>query len=527
MRSYSPQIVLALLVAAAVVIFVGGSRLSQRQEKVRVERDREPFRLFALSLQGELNRLERLYESHLCRIARNMPVEDCVKIIPACNWLSGLKQVSVLPVRSESPVAPLHVMIDPVAGEGVPRPAFLGMERDEGLGIPVVVLPDAVRQAEVHDSGWIDQPGSPPLFWYRRSEEACIVMVVKREVVVDCMNQWMREWVKRHYVPMDTDTGGESIMGPGNSLLAGFVAGSRELERAPDFVLPLNQRFASWQLLSWDGWRMRAYSHVPTVAGSAALAVLVALIGAGIFAQQRRELKLAEHRVSFINRVSHELRAPLTNMLLNIDLAADTLENRGGEGARRLDRVREEGRRLSRLIDNVLTFSRHEQGRLELHPRTCIPVDIIDAVVAQFAAALERRSIRVEVEGGSRQPCVLDPDAFAQILTNLVSNVEKFAAGGGYLGVRARLEEGRLLVTVRDRGRGIPADDEDRIFRAFHRLHDETREGATGTGLGLAIARELAERMGGILRLLPSDAGAVFELAIPCTSVPEREESAV
>jgi signal transduction histidine kinase len=519
--------VLVLLIAAAVAIFAGGSRLSHREEQVRIARDREPLRLFATAMQEELNRLERLYESHLCRIARNTPTDGNIKILMACSWLEGLRQVSVLPTQTNTHAAPLHVTIDPGAGTGVvfPRPAFIGMERAAGPKLPVIVLPDEVRQAEVHDSGWLDQPGGPPVFWYRRSDDLCIVMSVSRERVAECMNGWMRGWVKQRFVPLEAWAGGDRIVGPGNSVLASVGIGTGKTDRLPDFVLPMNPRFASWQLVSWDGWETKQINDVRTVAASAAMALLVGLLGIGIFVQQRRAAKLAEQRVSFINRVSHELRAPLTNILLNVDLAADDLTEEEGESARRLALVQEEGRRLSRLIDNVLTFSRHEQKRLAMHPRPCVPADIIGAVLEQFSAALERRSVRVELAGMIEESCIFDLDAFSQILTNLVSNVEKYAADGCYLGIASKLEGGRLTVTVTDRGAGIPAGEAEKIFRPFYRLHHEVNEGSTGTGLGLSIARELASRMEGVLRLLPSDTGAVFELTIPVASSVEAGEN--
>ena len=134
MRSSYPYIVLALLTAAAVAIFAGGSRLSHREERVRIARDREPLRLFATSMQEDLNRLERLYESHLCRIARNTPTNDNIRILMACSWLEGLRQVSVLPTQTNTHAAPLHVSIDSGVGAGavLPRPAFIGMERTGG-----------------------------------------------------------------------------------------------------------------------------------------------------------------------------------------------------------------------------------------------------------------------------------------------------------------------------------------------------------------------------------------------------------
>jgi signal transduction histidine kinase len=201
-------------------------------------------------------------------------------------------------------------------------------------------------------------------------------------------------------------------------------------------------------------------------------------------------------------------------MLLNLDLVS---AHTAGEGAPRLALVREEAGRLGRLIENVLTFSRGEQGRLTLRACACQPSAVLEAVLEQFSAAFARRSIAVrrEIAPGT---CVLDGDALAQIAANLLSNVEKYAAGCEVT-ITASLTAGEFTLTVADTGAGIPAHAADRIFLPFERLSSRLTEGVTGTGLGLAIARELAVHMSGTLRLLPSSRGAVFELRVPTTDV--------
>ncbi len=108
-----------------------------------------------------------------------------------------------------------------------------------------------------------------------------------------------------------------------------------------------------------------------------------------------------------------------------------------------------------------------------------------------------------------------DPDALAQIVANLVSNVEKYAASGKWLGIASRMNEHALVIRVSDRGPGIPVAARERIFQPFERIADAVNDGITGTGLGLAIARDLAKLMGGSLELVQADQGAVFELRIP------------
>jgi len=297
----------------------------------------------------------------------------------------------------------------------------------------------------------------------------------------------------------------------GQTLLA---EGAAQAER-PDLLLPLRSRLGMWDLASWDRREMRVHYDVATLAMTSVLAVFVASLGVLIFGQQRRAAALAAQRVSFVNRVSHELRTPLTNILLNLDLATEAMDEAPRDGARRLGLVQEEARRLGRLIDNVLTFSRHEQGKLRAEARACVPASVIAAVVEQFAPSFARRALEVRSVGDLSELCLLDTDAFAQILSNLLSNVEKYVPGG-VVEIAGTYRDGVLLVLVGDQGPGIPAEAAERIFRPFERLESRINEGASGTGLGLAIARDLAVTMGGTLRLMPSAFhSALFELRVP------------
>lgn len=115
----------------------------------------------------------------------------------------------------------------------------------------------------------------------------------------------------------------------------------------------------------------------------------------------------------------------------------------------------------------------------------------------------------------SEHPATLDADAFAQIASNLISNVEKYAASGGWMRVELECADA-LTLRVHDRGPGIPAAESERLFLPFERLDSRLTEGVSGTGLGLAIARELATRMGGSVTLTTrAEGGCTFEVCIP------------
>jgi signal transduction histidine kinase len=153
----------------------------------------------------------------------------------------------------------------------------------------------------------------------------------------------------------------------------------------------------------------------------------------------------------------------------------------------------------------------------------CQPAEILQQVLQQFEPALKRRSVTAQINGVGDSAQV-DPDALAQILANLISNVEKYAAGGGVLNLTLETSSDQLEITVQDAGPGIPEADRERIFAPFCRLHSGVNEGASGTGLGLAIARDLARQMGGDLTCIACAApGACFRLRIPLAPVPSPQ----
>jgi signal transduction histidine kinase len=511
----SPWFTLLLLFAVAIAIGLAGARLSRSVESVRLERGHEPLRNFESAFQQELDRLEALYEQHLLKIARETPAgNDPRAVRDASIWLVGLRQYSMLQWSgSRESRGDFHAPVDARVGEILPEPVFEENWADNpALGLPRkrIKLSAAAVLNGPSDHGWIEQPGQPPLFWARRDATHAVVLLVNPIAVRDALTGWIVQWGRREFAPVTVAGGPDALLAPNDAMLlaAGAPAGR------PNLLLPLRTRFGTWHLASWDRVGVRETYHAPTMFGAAAAAVAVALLAVLVFVQQRSALRLAAQRVSFVNSVSHELRTPLTNMLLNLDLVS---EHTGAGGVQRLALVREEAGRLGRLIENVLTFSRGEQGRLALRATACQPAAVLEAVLEQFSAAFARRGItmRRELEPGT---CALDADALAQIAANLLSNVEKYAPGSE-VALSSALEGGSLVVRVADTGPGIPAHAAERIFRPFVRLGSRLTEGVTGTGLGLAIARELAACMGGTLRLVPSEVGAIFELRVPAGEV--------
>ena len=281
-------------------------------------------------------------------------------------------------------------------------------------------------------------------------------------------------------------------------------------------------------------WRLQAFVPDELVQGAsrsarfsmnaslAAAAVAVCLLMAFFWREYRRELREASQRVSFVNQVSHELRTPLTNIRMYADLLESDLntinENDASRPRGRLRVIAEESQRLSRLIGNVLTMARQQRKTLTLKHQPAIIDDIIRDVLRQFEPALNRCHIKVIFKSAAPDTVSVDVDALEQILVNLFSNVEKYAASGKLLKLSTTQADDLTTITVSDAGPGIPARQRNAIFRPFYRSSDRL-EDAAGTGIGLSIALELARLHSGNIRLIETDSGACFEVTLNTISL--------
>ena len=267
-------------------------------------------------------------------------------------------------------------------------------------------------------------------------------------------------------------------------------------------------------------WTLRHFAPESALPGSiartlrtgliAGLAGLGLALGAGawlIWRARTRESRLAAQRVSFVNQVSHELKTPLTSIRMYAELLKDAHDDADVDpadpAARHLAVITRESDRLSRLIKNVLTFARGQENRLAIARREVVPDDVVEATLATHRPALQQARIEVETDLRAKTPVSMDADAVEQILSNLLSNVEKYARAGGWVRIETRLVGSDLVMRVQDRGAGIPPSQRELVFEPFWRASDKLSDGVTGTGIGLDIARRLARLHGGDLFVEP------------------------
>jgi signal transduction histidine kinase len=177
----------------------------------------------------------------------------------------------------------------------------------------------------------------------------------------------------------------------------------------------------------------------------------VGLLGLAFYLSREigRQTRDARQRVNFVNQVSHELKTPLTNIRMYADLLEHDLQTMDSDDARarsHLAVITGESSRLSRLINNVLTFSHLNRDATQAKSQPGNVDKIIEAVVEQFHPSLEKLGIEVALDLDADQQVALDADGLEQMLGNLISNVEKYAAEGKHIRIASRFKRDRKSV---------------------------------------------------------------------------------
>ena len=294
---------------------------------------------------------------------------------------------------------------------------------------------------------------------------------------------------------------------------------NRELVGKPYVSLPISSPLTSWELAlflseSDVNGSFGQSVRFNFISGFLLLGLGVVFVGVYVYREYLRELREASTRLTFVNQVSHELKTPLTNIRLYSELLEGQLDDENERARHSLGVIQGECCRLSRLIKNVLSFSRQSRNKARLKRVLTNVDDVVESVMEGFLPSLTAIGIHPQVRRGIDAACMIDRDVLEQILGNLIANVEKYAADGESLIVTTRMDVGCVVVEVIDGGGGIPRDRVESVFEPFYRLSNQVSDGVAGTGIGLTIARDLARSHGGDLRVLPSEKGARFELRL-------------
>lgn len=236
----------------------------------------------------------------------------------------------------------------------------------------------------------------------------------------------------------------------------------------------------------------------------------------------RRELRMAEMRSQFVSSVSHELKTPLTA----IRMFAETLSlgrSKNPDIQREyLETIVNESERLTRLLNNVLDFSKIEMGRMVYRPKPASLADIVRAAARtiQYPLGQQGFSLNMRIEDGMPDLCV-DRDAIEQATLNLLSNAMKYSGDARAIDLclfRAGVD---AVIRVTDHGIGIDPRDQTKIFEKFYRVNSPENTRITGTGLGLALVAHIVKAHGGRIEVASMPGrGSTFSIYLPLEREP-------
>lgn len=287
------------------------------------------------------------------------------------------------------------------------------------------------------------------------------------------------------------------------SILAGSAAGIAGWRLAGVALRPTTEITAQAEAIEAGTLSARITAHADVLEFGRLVSVLNAMLGRlqSAFDTQRR----------FTADASHELRAPLTALRGEIDVALK--RDRSPEEYRAtLERCQEEVIRLTRLATDLLALARSESGERVDRSQEVDLHELVRRAIDRYRPAAEARGVTIQLTGGSVVTAG-DPQLLERIVVNLLDNAVKHAIAGG--AVEAVLLDGPVAsLTIRDNGSGVVPADVPHLFERFFRA-DPARSGGESTGLGLAIAQAAARAHGGELEYLGNTAGAVFRLTLP------------
>lgn len=256
-------------------------------------------------------------------------------------------------------------------------------------------------------------------------------------------------------------------------------------------------------------------------------ASVIAAIGLLLGSVFRRQMRLARLKTDLVAAVSHELKTPLASMRVLVDSLLDDAELDPLKTREYLQLIAGENLRLTRLIENFLTFSRIERNRQRFE---FAPLNAAEAIQEAAAIARERwqsSGCELTIDAAADLPLPrADQDALVTALLNLLDNAYKYTLGEKQISLRARCSGDQVVIEVADNGIGISPRDQKRIFRRFYRVDQRLARETQGCGLGLSIVDYIVRAHGGSVSVRSKlGEGSTFTVRLPA-KVELREAAA-
>jgi signal transduction histidine kinase len=304
---------------------------------------------------------------------------------------------------------------------------------------------------------------------------------------------------------------GRRQRGVGRGLFGDDVAYAAQPTLAPQWALIREMETEEYR----SRLRLPVLAQSLVLGALACLAVLV-IVNRVRAAAAARARELARLRTDFVASASHELRTPLAQIRLFSDLLRRGALPDPEDTDRALRVIASESQRLAALVDNLLNFASVRRSAQEGRDQTCLLSEETEQVVADFLPLARERNVAIETDITAGLVAPISPEAYRQVLINLLDNALKYGGSDQTISVRLRQRARTVTLSVEDSGPGVPSSERARVWQAFYRDATAAAAGTPGSGIGLAVVRDLVLEAGGSARVEDgARRGAHFVVELP------------
>jgi signal transduction histidine kinase len=236
-------------------------------------------------------------------------------------------------------------------------------------------------------------------------------------------------------------------------------------------------------------------------------------------------LKANQAKSNFLSIVSHELKTPLSVINGFLSLILDERYRQDPQQLREAVEIsKRRGQQLTRMIDELIDLSRLDAKAMVIHREEVAVESALLDVVEQFQEDLQRKQIKLNTSSCGRR-IFCDPDKIKQVFTNLIGNAIKFSPEGSTIDLECREDDASFHFLCRDRGIGIPEQEQEKIFEKFHQVDSSATRHYGGAGLGLSIVKEIVALHGGkVWAESEPGKGCTFHFTLPGTGAPDGSD---
>ncbi len=352
------------------------------------------------------------------------------------------------------------------------------------------------------------------LFWKKNKGDKIVGCVIARKSFRDMILSALPNIYSPARILTVLDENGTPLITPREKT-------ARDWKR-PFVAREISEKLPHWEIAAYltNPGAISSKAHLVSVIMWLLISILFISIVAGgtlVLKSLHSEIKLAQQKTTFAANVSHELKTPLTSIRMFSEMIKEKRQPDEEKQHKYLDIIVSETERLTRLINNVLDFSRRGQGEKRYNKKKVDIVFLCEDTIESQRIRLEHKGFEVNFITGIEGTMInADEEAIKQALLNLISNAEKYSAEVKKIDIEVTKEENNILINVKDRGIGISPAAAKKVFKEFYRVDDSITSRVSGTGLGLTIARQIIKDHAGEIRCISrKKGGSTFQIRFP------------